>query len=111
MTIAAENPGQAIIHNGEVSIRLGGEYLTLQGFIFRDGGSDNAIITFRDNNECSNCRVTEISLIDMDTNNDDIYESTKWIEIYGQYNRVDHSWFSGKTSRGALLVIPRFIEN
>ena len=111
VTIAAENPGQVIIHNGEVSIRLGGEYLILQGFIFRDGGSNNAIITFRDNNECSNCRVTEVSLIDMDTNNDDIYESTKWIEIYGQYNRVDHSWFSGKTSRGALLVIPRYIDS
>ncbi|MER2490728.1 chondroitinase-B domain-containing protein [Catenovulum sediminis] len=105
ITVAAENPGQAIITGGEISARLGGEYIVLQGFVFRDGESGSSIIKFEKETECSYCRVTEVSIIDMDGGD---YSSSKWIEFYGHHNRVDHSWFSGKESRGALMVLPRW---
>ncbi|EWH09996.1 leucyl-tRNA synthetase class Ia [Catenovulum agarivorans DS-2] len=105
ITVAAENPGKAIITDGEISARLGGKHIVLQGFVFRDGESGSSIIKFEKETECSYCRVTEVSIIDMDAGD---YSSSKWIEFYGHYNRVDHSWFSGKESRGALLVFPRW---
>lgn len=105
ITVAAENPGNAIITGGEISSRLGGEHIILQGFVFRDGESGSSIIKFEKETECRYCRVTEVSIIDMDNGD---YDSSKWIEFYGHHNRVDHSWFSGKESRGALLVLGRW---
>jgi len=107
ITIAAENSGNAIIKDGEISVRMGGKHVVLQGFVFRDGESGSSIIKLESSTECSYCRVTEVSIIDMDNGD---YDSSKWIEYYGQYNRIDHSWFSGKESRGALLVLPRWIH-
>lgn len=107
ITVAAQNSGEAIISNGEISVRLGGKHIVLQGFVFRDGESGSSIIKLENQNECYFCRVTEISIIDMDGGD---YESSKWLEYYGQYNRIDHNWFSGKESRGALLVLPRWID-
>jgi len=107
ITVAAENSGQAIIKNGELSVRMGGQHVVLQGLVLRDGESGSSIIKFEKETECSYCRVTEVSIIDMDNGD---YDSSKWVEYYGQYNRIDHSWFSGKESRGALLVLPRWID-
>lgn len=105
ITVAAQNPGKAIIANGEISVRLGGKHIVLQGLVFRNGESGSSIIKFEKETECYYCRVTEMSIIDMDNGD---YDSSKWIEYYGQYNRIDHSWFSGKESRGALMVLPRW---
>lgn len=107
ITVAAETSGEAIVSEGEIYARLGGSHIVLQGFVFRDGTSGSSIIKFEKETECHYCRVTELSIIDMDGGD---YGSSKWIEFYGQYNRVDHSWFSGKESRGALLVLPRWIS-
>ncbi|MBU2881712.1 VCBS domain-containing protein [Psychrosphaera sp. B3R10] len=107
ITVAAEHPGKAIINNGEISVRIGGEHVVIQGFVFRDGETGSSIIKFEKETYCNYCRVTEVSIIDMDGGD---FSSSKWVEYYGQYNRIDHSWFSGKESRGALLVLPRWID-
>lgn len=107
ITVAAQVPGISIIENGEISVRLGGEHIVLQGFVFRDGRSGSSIIKLEQETECRFCRITEVSIIDMDNGE---YDSNKWVEYYGQYNRIDHNWFSGKESRGALLVLPRWIN-
>ena len=113
ITVAAANPGAVIIKNSEVSVSMSGEYVVLQGFIFRDGEIDNNIIVTRGNNNipCNYCRITEVSVIDMDDGLNNANDTTKWVEIYGSHNRVDHSWFSGKTSRGALLIVDRYIDS
>ncbi|MDU0111880.1 chondroitinase-B domain-containing protein [Psychrosphaera aquimarina] len=107
VTVAAAHSGEAIIKGGEISVRMGGEHIVLQGFVFRDGESGSSIIKLEKETECRYCRVTEVSIIDMDGGE---YDSSKWIEYYGQYNRIDHNWFSGKESSGALLVLPRWID-
>ncbi len=106
ITIAAAVPGEVII-SGEVSVAMTGEYVVLQGFIFKDGSLDNSIIQTRANSStpCNHCRITENSLIDMD---EGLEDTSKWVYIYGSYNRIDHNWFSGKTTRGALLAIDRY---
>lgn len=108
ITIAAQNPGQAIISNSEVNIVMAGEHVVLQGFVFRDGSVDfNLIKTFGNSLPCNYCRITENTIVDMDNGLNVTDESTKWFEIYGAYTRFDHNWISGKTSRGALLIVDR----
>ncbi len=110
ITVAAENAGGAVI-GGDVSVRMSGEYAVLQGLVFKDGqsASSDFLQTRNGSGEfCNNCRITEVAIIDLDNVNAD---SGKWLNIYGQDNRVDHSWFSGKTNVGALLVINREIAD
>ena len=107
ITVAAAVPGEVSI-GGEVSVGMTGEYVTLQGFIFKDGIVDSTAIQTRANSNtpCNNCRITENSIVDMTST-----DSTKWIIIYGADNRVDHNWFSGKTTRGALLIVDRYVAD
>ena len=105
ITVAAENPGSAIIQDGEMSINIGGEYIVIQGFVLRDGESGSSIIKFEKETECSYCRITEVSIIDMDNGD---FGSSNWIDYYGHHNRIDHSWFSGKESRGVMLKLGRW---
>jgi poly(beta-D-mannuronate) lyase len=105
ITVAAAVPGEVII-NGEVFVGMTGEYVVFQGFVFQNGSLDSSLLQTRANSStpCNHCRITENAFIDMDEGMDD---STKWMQIYGSDNRIDHNWFSGKTTRGALLVIER----
>lgn len=109
ITVAAQVPGSVTI-SGEVSIAMTGEHVVLQGFIFKDGSQDNQVIQTRANSNtpCNHCRITENSLINMDAG---MTDTTKWVYIYGSDNRIDHNWFSGKTTRGALLVIDRYLAD
>ncbi|WP_426370335.1 chondroitinase-B domain-containing protein [Pseudocolwellia sp. HL-MZ7] len=111
ITIAAENPGQAVISNSQVDIVMSGEHVVLQGFVFRDGSVDfNLIKTFGNSVPCNFCRITENTIVDMDDGVNDTDDSKKWFEIYGAHTRFDHNWISGKTSRGALLVVDRYSD-
>jgi poly(beta-D-mannuronate) lyase len=105
ITVAAAVPGETIV-GGEVFVGMTGEYVVFQGFVFQNGTLDSSLLQTRANSStpCNHCRITENAFIDMDEGMDD---STKWMQIYGSDNRVDHNWFSGKTTRGALLVIER----
>ena len=105
ITIAAEVPGSVII-GGEVFVGMTGEYVVFQGFVFKDGAMDSSLLQTRANSNtaCNNCRITENTFVNMDQG---IEDSTKWLQIYGENNRIDHNWISGKTTRGALLIIER----
>jgi poly(beta-D-mannuronate) lyase len=105
ITIAAEEPGSVII-GGEVFVGMTGEYVVFHGFVFKDGSIDSSLLQTRANSNtpCNNCRITENTFVNMDQGIDD---STKWIQIYGENNRIDHNWISGKTTRGALFTIER----
>lgn len=109
ITIAAENPGAAVI-TGETSVRMSGSYAVLQGLVFNGGPSASSDFLQTRNGSggdfCSNCRITEIAVIDLQSAN-----SGKWLNIYGVDNRVDHSWFAGKENTGALLIVNREIPS
>ncbi|MCQ3829991.1 discoidin domain-containing protein [Microbulbifer elongatus] len=106
ITVAAQNPGK-VIFGGEAQVRMGGEYLVLQGITFKNGNSSSSdLIQTRGSGSapCHHCRMTELAIIDWDHGFDG---SNKWLNIYGTNNRIDHSWFSGKINRGPLLLINR----
>lgn len=105
ITLAAAVPGEVII-GGEVFVGMTGEYVVFQGFVFQNGTLDSSLLQTRANSNtpCNHCRITENAFIDMD---EGVEDSTKWMQIYGSDNRIDHNWFSGKTTQGALLVIER----
>jgi len=75
ITVAAQNPGQAIIDGlsdpgrsrGEMGVNMTGTYVVLQGIVFRNGNSASSdfLQTRSSGVACNYCRVTEISVIDM----------------------------------------------
>lgn len=94
-----------LIMTGNSSIKISGEYITVSGIHFRDGTTSNsAVVSFRDGSKhASNCRFTNGSIIDYNSN--DSEDEYKWVSIYGVGNRVDHCVFSGKTNQGATMVV------
>jgi poly(beta-D-mannuronate) lyase len=95
-----------VIISGTSYLKIGGNYLTVDGLIFKNGYSgSNAVIDFRKSNGIvsNNCRLTNTSIIDY--NNPDSLSDNKWVSLYGQYNRVDHCYLKGKTNLGTTLVV------
>lgn len=124
ITLRAETPGGVIL-KGKSFIKFGGDYITADGFLFYNGDDylreiGSSVVQFRANNgnrHAHHCRLTNTAIIDMnsheqDVDDDDedgdstefIFHSTKWIQIYGTNNRVDHCHFEQKKVRGALIV-------
>lgn len=105
ITLRAETPGQVIL-NGRSSLRIGGEYLKVDGLWF-DGGAlaDGHVIQFRrsssrlaNHSRLTNCAITDYNPPSKST-------EYKWVSVYGAHNRVDHCYFAGKTHDGATLVV------
>ena len=109
ITVAAENPGRAII-TGETSVRMSGSYAVLQGLVFKGGQTASSDFLQTRNGSgrdfCSNCRITEIAVIDLQSDSSGI-----WLNIYGVDNRVDHSWFTGKVNASPILSVNREIPS
>ena len=106
ITIAAQNSGGAVINDGDMQINMSGTYVVLQGIVFRDGnsGSSDFLQTRNGSGEpCHHCRVTEISIIDLDAGLNSVSDRGRWIHLYGTHNRIDHNWFSGKVTGAPLL--------
>ena len=124
ITLRAETPGRVIL-KGESFVKFGGDYLTVDGLIFYNGDNylrdvSSAAVQFRASNgnrHAHFCRLTNSAVIDynsweqdVDDDDDDgdreefIYASSKWVQVYGTNNRVDHCHFSKKLVRGALII-------
>ncbi len=106
ITVAAKNPG-SVFFEGEAQVRMSGSYIVFQGITFRNGNSSSSDLfqtRGSGNAPCDYCRITEVTITDWDQEFED---SNRWFLIFGQHNRIDHSWFSGKKTRGALLTVDR----
>ncbi len=105
ITVRAEEPGTVIL-TGQSSLRIGGQYITVSGLVFRDGYSPRGeVVSFRVSKEdqASNSRVTEVVIDGF--SKPDRYESDYWVGIYGKNNRFDHNNLSGKTNKGVTLAV------
>lgn len=102
IVLMAEDVGQVFVE-GSSSLDMGGQYLVVNGLTFRNGQtpSSAAVIDFRSDSDCRNCRLTNTSIIDFNSGSD----NQKWVSLYGEENRVDHCLFKGKTDGGTLLVV------
>ncbi|WP_171652773.1 chondroitinase-B domain-containing protein [Paenibacillus foliorum] len=107
ITLRAETPGQVFL-TGSSTLNIGGSYLTVDGLVFKDGGDidDSGVIEFKVGDvEASHSRLTNIQMIDYNPASNET--NTKWVGLYGDHNRVDHSYFKGKKNIGATMVVWR----
>lgn len=104
ITLKAETAGQVIL-KGESRMEIGGEWLVADGLVFTGAysGNDDEVIQFRANGVmATDCRVTNISIIDYVPEDG---AKTSWISLYGERNRVDHCYLSGHDVIGVTLVV------
>jgi len=103
--LIAETPGEVFLE-GQSNLSLSGEYLHVEGLVFRNGHTPTGeVISFRTAKDelCNYCRVTEC-VID-NYNPAERFESDYWVAIYGKHNRVDHNELTGKRNQGVLLAV------
>ena len=105
ITLRAETPGQVII-SGTSNLQLAGDHLVVSGLVFRDGASPTRdVIAFRREPGAlaNHSRLTQ-TVIENFSKRERTTED-RWIALYGKNNRVDHSYFAGKTNKGPTLVV------
>lgn len=101
----AEESGKTIF-SGTSRMHLTGSFLVVRDFIFQESTltKEGSIIEFRDgSSEATHCRLTNVTI--KDYNPASKTTDTKYVSLYGTYNRVDHCSFSGKTNSGTTLVV------
>jgi poly(beta-D-mannuronate) lyase len=103
ITVRAETPGEVILA-GQSSLRIGGQYLKVEGLWFHRGALDRGhVIAFRTDRAAHHSRITNCAVTEF--NPDNWLLQYKWVSLYGTHNRVDHCHFAGKTHDGATLVV------
>ncbi len=105
ITLQAETPGEVIIQ-GESDLKLGGEYLVVDGLYFTNGASPSrSVIQFfiNDNTLANNSRVTNCVIKDF--NKSQRNKQDLWVLFKGRYNQLDHCYFAGKSNRGPTIRV------
>ena len=104
-TIRAETPGGVVLV-GESQLRINGKWWVISGFHFDKtdvGPSAYNAVQFRGSGNlgAENVRMTNCAFTSLDNGE----SSSKWVQIYGRHNRIDHCHFSGKPNKGALITV------
>lgn len=105
ITLKAEIPGKVSIE-GKSSLKIGGEYLIVDGLYFKNGYTpNNAVIDFRISNDsiANNCRVTNCVIEEF--NQPNRYNPDHWIEFWGRHNQLDHCYIAGKFNQGPTIRV------
>lgn len=105
ITLRAQTPGGVII-SGLSNLRLAGNYLVVEGLVFKNGHSPTGeLIAFKRNDVqlANNSRVTQLVIDNF--NNPDRDEADYWVAIYGKHNRFDHNYLAGKRNLGVTLTV------
>lgn len=103
ITLKAETPGQVII-TGQSDLKLGGEYLIVDGLYFKDGASpSNAVIQFfiDSDNLANHSRVTNTVIEDFNKAQRNMQDY--WVLFKGRHNQLDHCYLAGKSNRGPTI--------
>lgn len=103
--LKAETPGGVILR-GESRFSFGVKWWVIEGFHF-DGSDGKAnsynAVEFRGSKNigAEHVRLTNCAMTNLVTEE----SSSKWVLLYGKSNTIDHCYFTGKKSRGALLTV------
>ncbi len=105
ITLRAETPGKVSIE-GQSSLSLSGDYLDVNGLVFRNGFSPSeAVINFQTSlkDYAYHCTVSECVI---DKFNQFVREKADhWIILWGKYNTVSNCYFGGKSNVGTTLIV------
>ncbi len=105
ITLSAETAGKVFIE-GESYLKIGGEYLIVDGLYFRNGyTTSNAVIDFKKDKEtvANHCRVTNCVIEDYNQPQRD--RKDHWVEFWGRYNQLDHCYITGKSNEGPTIRV------
>lgn len=103
IVLKAETAGQVIL-TGSSTLSIAGDYLQVESLKFANGNAGGSVIEFRRGSVLANhCRLTNTTIVDYSPSDKTV--DSKWVSLYGTYNRVDHCSFSGKTNQGTTLVV------
>ncbi len=103
ITLRPRTLGQAVL-TGTSTLDIAGEYLKVEGLKFIGGNASGSVIEFRHGSRLAHhCRLTNVTI--KDYNPADKNVDSKWVSLYGTFNRVDHCSFSGKVNMGTTLVV------
>lgn len=105
ITLTAETKGEVIL-TGQSNLRLAGDYLVVEGLVFRDGYTPtNSVIEFRrGKDELANNSIVREVVIDEFTN-PERFETDFWVMMYGRNNRFEHNHLEGKGNQGVTLAV------
>jgi len=105
ITFKSETPGKVII-KGNSKLRLGGDYIVVDGLYFTEGYAGNdAVIDYRasKNQLANHCRVTNCAIKSF--NNPKRLDENYWVSFSGKNNRLDHCSFVDKKNLGVLIAV------
>ncbi len=105
ITLRAETPGKVVMQ-GASDLKLGGEYLLVDGLYFTNGAAPSAsVIQFYvdKDNLANHCRVTNCVIEDYNKAQRD--QQDFWVLFKGRYNQLDHCYLAGKSNRGPTVRI------
>ena len=104
IVLTAEKAG-AVMITGESYLRIGGDYIVVNGLDFTNGESpEGSVWEYRSGDEvANNCRITNCAINSFNVRKriDEQY----WVSFYGKHNRMDHCTFFNKTNLGVLVAI------
>ena len=105
ITLKAETPGKVLLE-GQSDLKLGGEYLNVDGLYFINGYSPSrAVVQFFVNEDtlANYCRVTNCVINDFNKPQKNIQDL--WILFKGRHNQLDHCYLAGKSNRGPTIRV------
>ena len=105
ITLQAETPGKVVL-NGASKLSIGGDYLVVDGLLFRGGALESkSIIEFRAGNSppTRHCVLRNTAIIDY--NPRQIDTRYFWVSLYGADNTVENCWFSGQAHSGVTVCV------
>ena len=105
ITLRAETPGEVIIQ-GQSDLKMGGEYLVVNGLHFTNGASpSNSVIQFFINNDtlANHSRVTNCVIKNFSKPQRNMTDL--WVLFKGRYNQLDHCYIAGKSNRGPTVRV------
>ena len=103
--LKAETAGRVII-NGKSHLKLGGDYLVVDGLHFKDGSSPSkAVIEFAINKDtvANHSKITNCVIEDF--NKAQRNQTDLWVLLKGRHNEVDHCYIAGKSNRGPTIRV------
>jgi len=109
ITLRAETPG-GVTFTGTSKLYIAADYAVVTGFTFEVDSSDTAnlqsqVIQFREGSDhAHHSRLTNVRVVDTDTGISKT-DTSKWVSLYGRFNRVDHCSFEGKRSKDNLMTV------
>lgn len=111
ITIKAQTPGNVFMQ-GNSRVSMGGAYINLEGLIFKSpaslstsGTTLKPVVEFQDSSStsCSNCKVKNIKIESYNGTSSQSTYTFKWIVLYGKYNEISYSSFTGKNGVGSVI--------